>query len=503
MAVGRRVILASAMASVAAPWLRRAWADVPLPHVTLKLHHAFSSVSCLHANFLAPWARRIEQQSGGAIRIDVYPSMALGGQPAELFDQARDGVVDIVWAMPSKTPGRFPKIELFELPFVPPRRALVASKALEDYAAEHLMDEFREIHPICFSCSDRGILHANRPIRTVAEVKGLRLDVRTRFTAAAVALLGGRPVPMPSGQLPLAITRHVVDGCIVPWDMVPALKLDDLLKMHTDFTDDALSTTTAVLAMNKTSYEKLSADLKMVIDDNSGQVAAGMAGTMWDLKAKAVADTVRQNGDLVVTLDPDAVALWRKGTGPVIDAWRKGMRSRKVDADKLLVSARQLFAAYADLPEPQPPAPPKPRVTEAKVEPQPPAKIESPTPAAEPVLKPAPSPSPKVSVATPSAHPAPPAAPATHWWQFWKSTPAPAPASASAAPVTQPGQPTTHWWEFWKPAAKPTPVSASTAPVVPAASAPVPAPAAPSPAAIVKPVPAMPPAPPKALDIPL
>jgi hypothetical protein len=230
MGVGRRAVLASAAASLATPaLLRLARANAAQPSVTLKLHHAFSSVSCLHANFLVPWARRVEEQSAGRIRIDIYPSLALGGQPAELFDQARDRVVDLVWAMPSDTPGRFPKIELFELPFVPPRRALVGCKAIVDFAAGHLTYEFREIHPICFSCADRGVLHSIRPVRTAAEVRGVRLDVSTRFTAAAVALLGGRPIPMPSGQLPLAITRHVVDGCILPWDMVPALKLDTLL----------------------------------------------------------------------------------------------------------------------------------------------------------------------------------------------------------------------------------------------------------------------------------
>ncbi len=509
MAVGRRAILASAAASLAAPaLLRAARGDVPPPHVTLKLHHAFSSVSCLHTNFLAPWARRIEAQSAGRIHIDIYPSMALGGQPAELFDQARDRIVDIVWAMPSGTPGRFPKIELFELPFVPPQRALVASKAIQDFAAMHLVDEFHEVHPICFACADRGVLHANRPVRAVAEVKGLRLDVSTRFTAAAVAMLGGHPVPMPSAQLPFAIARHVVDGGVLPWDMVPALKLDDLLKAHTDFADDALSTTTGVLAMNWTAYGKLPADLKKVIDDNSGQVAASMAGTMWDLKAKAVADAVSQNGDLIVTLDRDAVARWRKATEPVVDAWRKGIRSRKADGDKLLASARELFATYASVPEPQPPAPPKQPVAEAKVEPEPPAKVDSPAAAPQPAVKPAPAP--KVSVAAPPAHPAshPGApAPATHWWQFWKATPGT--ASASAAPVTPPGPSATHWWEFWKPAANSAPAAASASSAAPAvsvapATSPAPAPAAPAAAAVPKPVAAAPlAAPPQAFDIPL
>ncbi len=507
MAVGRRAVLASAAASLATPaLLRLARADAALPHVTLKLHHAFSSVSCLHTNFLAPWARQVEEQSAGRIRIDIYPSMALGGQPAELFDQARDGIVDIVWAMPCETPGRFPKIEMFELPFVPPRRALVGSKAIEDFAAEHLMDEFRDIHPICFSCADRGVLHANRPVRTVAEVKGLRLDVSTRFTAAAIAMLGGHPVPMPRGQLLLAITRHVVDGCIVAWDMVPALKLDSVLKAHTDFADDALSTTTAVLAMNKTAYEKLPTDLKQVIVDNSGQVAAGMAGTMWDLKAKAVADAASQNGDQIVTLDPDTVARWRKATQAVVDAWRKGIKAHKGDGDGMLTSARELFAKYASVPEPQPPAPPKPQVTEAKVEPQPPSKIDSPAPAPQPAVKaaPAPTPAPKVSVAAPPAHPSAASVPPTHWWQFWKSTPG---TTASAAPITPPPRAATHWWQFWKPATtRSAAVSSPAMPVAPAAHAAVSAaqPPPPAAAAIAKSAPAMPlPAPPKAFDIPL
>lgn len=502
MALSRRAVLASGAASLAAPTLLRlARADAP-PFVTLKLQHAFSSVSCLHTNFLAPWARGIEQQSGGRIRIDIYPSMMLGGRPAGLFDQARDRAVDMVWAMPSDTPGRFPKIETFELPFVPPRRALVGCKAIEDFATVQLKDEFREIHPICFSCADRGILHAHRSVRTTAGVKGLRLDVSTRFAAAAVALLGGQPVPMPSGQLPFALARHVVDGCILPWDMVPALNLDDLLKSHTDFADNALSTTTAVLAMNKTSYEKLPPDLKEVIDDNSGQTAAGMVGTMWDLKAKAVTDVVRQNGDLVVTLDADAVARWRKAIQPVIDAWRKTMKVRKADADSLLASARDLSTKYADLPEPQPPAAPKPQVTEAKAEPEPPAITDNPAS----VPKAAPTPAAKISVAAPPAPRASPsAAPATHWWQFWKSTP----ATASATPVVPTAQTTPHWWQFWKSAAKPAHVAApaSAASTVPAAPTPMAVPAHPSvpsaATAIAKPAPAPIPAPPRQFDIPL
>ena len=180
MRVARRTFLASTMASVAAPAVMRvAFADAP--QFSLKLHHAFSAVSSAHDKFLAPWARQVEAQSGGRIRIDLFPSMQLGGAPADLFDQARDGVVDFAWAQPSTTPGRFPKIEVFELPFVPSRRALVSSKAVDDYARANLADEFHEVHPICFSCSDRGVLHTIRPVHTIEEMRDLRLHVQTRF----------------------------------------------------------------------------------------------------------------------------------------------------------------------------------------------------------------------------------------------------------------------------------------------------------------------------------
>jgi len=484
MRVARRTFLASTMASVAAPAVMRvAFADAP--QFTFKLHHAFSSVSSAHDKFLAPWARQVEAQSGGRIRIDLYPSMQLGGAPADLFDQARDGVADIAWAQPSSTPGRFPRIEAFELPFVPSRRALVSSKALEDYARANLADEFRDVHPICFSCSDRGVLHANRPVHTIEEMRGLRLHVQTRFTAAALHALGAVGVPMPSAQLPLAIAQHVIEGCVDPWDMVPTFKLNDLLKSHTEFADLSLSTTSFVLAMNKASYDKLSRDLKTVIDNNSGQPAATIAGGMWAVQASAVIDMVSGRGDPITTLLPEAVAHWRKATEPVIEAWLKDMKEHKVDGGKLLANARALLAKYVNEPEPQPPQPARqPQPAEAKTDATTPPKVEAtsstPTPATPTPPKPAAKPAASANVPAPSPAPAvKPAAPIAQ----------PAPATASVTPAPSP--------------AAPVPPVATAAPPPPPAplASPPPPPAAPAPPVATAPAPVRPPS--KTLDIPL
>ena len=419
MLLTRRTLLTSTMASVAAPAaLRLARADAP--QVTLKLHHHFSAVSAPHEKFLAPWARKLEAESGGRIRIELFPSMQLGGAPGQLFDQARDGLADIVWAVPASTPGRFAKIEVFELPFVPSHRALVNSKAIEDYAAANLQDEFREIRPLCFSCRDHGILHTTRAIKSIDDLKGLRLHVPNRLAADAMRALGANGVTVPTPQMPMALTAHAIDGCLDPWDVVPSLRLNDLLKNHTDFAESALSTATFVLAMNKAAYERLPRDLKTVIDNNAGQATAAMAGVMWDVEARAVAETARGRGDPIAMLTADEGAPWRKATEPVIAAWQKQMKERKLDGGKLIAAVRELVAKYADEPEPQPAlspqasqAPEQKAVTEPQQSQQPPqAKTEAFTrpkadaPAVE-AAAPAPSPAPS---SAPIAKPAPAAA---------------------------------------------------------------------------------------------
>ena len=399
MRVARRSFLATLIGCAAAPAvLRRGEADSP--PVTLKLHHFFSSVSGTHDRFLAPWARKVEADSGGRIRVDIFPSMQLGGSPAQLFDQARDGLADIVWAAPSHTPGRFPKVEAFELPFIAASRALVSSKAIEDYGAANLADEFREMRPLCFSCCDRVAVHANRTVQGLEELRGLKLHVPNRFAGEAVRALGGQAIAMPTPQVVMAVGTGVINGCLDPWDAAPGLKLYDVLKAHTDFADSALSTTTFVLAMNKGAYDRLPPPLKQAIDANSGQPTAGMAGAMWDGEAANAIAMARERGDTVTVLAHREVARWRKATEPVLGTWVRQMKEQRINGEKLLANVRELLEKYANEPAPQPPRPSPQPAPEQKViaqpQPRPESKVEPPkaappAPVAAPAAKPAPA----------------------------------------------------------------------------------------------------------------
>jgi TRAP-type C4-dicarboxylate transport system substrate-binding protein len=336
----RRRLLALAGGALAAPaLLREGYAQAP--QVTLRMHHFLPAVSNGHAKFLAPWAQKVGQESGGRIKIDIFPAMQLGGTPPQLFDQARDGVVDIVWTLPGNTPGRFPAVETFELPFVPHRKAVVNSRALQEFAAVNLKDEFREVHPICFWAHDHGLVHANKPVRTLEDMRGLKLRFPTRLAGEALRALGATAIGMPIPQVPESLAQRVIDGTVLPWEVVPSVKVHELVKNHTEIPGSpTLYTSTFILAMNKPKYDALPADLKQILDNNSGLAAATMAGKVWDEQEVAVSAMVKARGNTMITLSVEEAARWRKTTEPVVENWLKTIKDRGLDGQKLLDEAR-------------------------------------------------------------------------------------------------------------------------------------------------------------------
>jgi len=192
--------------------------------VTLKVHHFLPSGSNAHQNLISPWCDKIERESGGELKCQIYPAMQLGGTPPQLLDQARDGVADIVWSVPTYSAGRYVKTEVFELPFMV-ANARQGSQALWEYTQRFSLDEFKGVKPIFMHTTESYVLHSNRPVRTMADLKGMKIRTATRISAKMMAALGGTPVQMPMPQVPDAISKGVVDGVLVPWEAIPATKL--------------------------------------------------------------------------------------------------------------------------------------------------------------------------------------------------------------------------------------------------------------------------------------
>jgi TRAP-type transport system periplasmic protein len=345
MTLDRRYLMLGIGAAVSAPYVitgARAQAAV-----TLKLHHFLPPVSNGHAKMLAPWAKKVEEDSQGKIKIDIFPSMQLGGTPPQLFDQARDGVADIVWTLPGSTPGRFPTTEVFELPFICAQRGIVNARASQELANSFLTDEVKDVKLLSYWSHDGGHIHANKQIKTMDDLKGMRLRNPTRLAGEALKALGATSVGMPVPQVPESLAQRVIDGAVIPWEVVPAVKVQELVKFHTEIVGSpTLYTASFFLAMNKAKYDGMPAELRAVIDKNSGMAFADLAGNMWDQEAIRVRDMVAKRGNTITVLADDEKARWIKATEPVYGAWIEQMKARNVDGIKLIEAAKALIAKH-------------------------------------------------------------------------------------------------------------------------------------------------------------
>lgn len=345
MKLTRRHVVVGA-ASLAAPSVITS-ARAQAPAVTLKLHHFLPPVANGHAKMLAPWARKIESDSKGKIKIDIYPSMQLGGTPPQLYDQARDGVVDIVWTLPGSTPGRFPTTEVMELPFIAAQRGIVNARAAQELADAHIKDEVKDIKLLSYWAHDAGHIHASRQVKTMDDMKGLKLRTPTRIIGEALKALGATPVGMPVPQVPESLAQKVIDGAVVPWEVVPAVKVHELVKFHTEFVGSpTFYTLSFFLAMNRAKYEALPSDLKSIVDQNSGMAFAELAGRMWDSEAVRVRELVAKRGNTIIQLDAAEKARWVEATKSVYPAWIEQVKAKGLDGAKLIDAARALIAKH-------------------------------------------------------------------------------------------------------------------------------------------------------------
>ena len=273
--------------------------------------------------------------------------MQLGGKPPELMDQAIDGVADIVWTVVGYTPGRYPSTEVFELPFMV-KDARAASSAYWQMFEKHMKDtEFKDVHILGTWVHGPGMLHTNKEVRSPDDMQGLKIRGGSRLVNELLEITGATPVGMPVPAIPEGLSKGVIDGTTIPWEVTSALKVPELVKNHTEFTGAALYDLTFVLAMNKDKYESLPDDLKKVIDDNSGlEFSIFAGGTQSDADGPARQAAVDM-GNNIVTLNEEETQVWRDASQPIYDSWVAEMNDKGIDGQALIDEARSLMDAYS------------------------------------------------------------------------------------------------------------------------------------------------------------
>ncbi len=344
--IQRRTLVKSAAAAAVGATSLAALAQQSV--VTLKFHTFMSPQSNVWLNMHKAWMDKVEKESGGRIKFEGYPAMQLGGTPVQLYDQARDGVVDIIWTLPGNTAGRFPRVEVFELPFIM-TNAEATSKAYWEYVQTMAPDEFKDVQVLALQVHGPGVIHtAEKQIKTVADIKGLKMRAPTRQVTKLMGYLGATPVGMPLPGIPDALSKGTIQGAVIPWEVVPSVKVHELTKFHAEFNPagGSLYTTTFVMAMNKAKYNSLPPDLKQIIDNNSGMATSGWLGKTQQAGDAAGRKSATDRGNTVFTVDAAEAQQFRRASRLVEVEWVEDMKKRGFDGQKLLDTARSLIEKH-------------------------------------------------------------------------------------------------------------------------------------------------------------
>ena len=316
--------------------------------IELKVHHFLPAGSPAQKILIEPWAKAVEEGSKGRISVRIFPAMQLGGRPPQLYDQVRDGVADVVWTLPGYTPGRFPMMSVFELPFMV-SDAVATSRAAHEFYLAHAKAEYADIHPLLFHVHARGVIHTKgKPVKAVDDLKGLKIRAPTRSIGQALEKLGATPIFMPVPALPEALSKNVIEGTVVPWEVTVPLRLYELTDNHTEIPGPrGLYTSVFLYAMNKKKYDGLPADLKKVIDAASGLAIVTKMGEGWEQAEGPGRNNAQARGNRLITMDEAEVAKMKAAVKPVHAAWVEELTKAGKDGAKLLAAAEALIEKHS------------------------------------------------------------------------------------------------------------------------------------------------------------
>ncbi|MFO1287960.1 MAG: hypothetical protein U1F49_16445 [Rubrivivax sp.] len=215
--------------------------------------------------------------------------------------------------------------------------------------ADEAPDEFKETHVIALHVHGPGMFHsATKQIKSAADLKGMKVRGPTRLVTKMLASVGATPVGMPLPQIPDALSKGTIDACVIPWEVVPSVKVHELTKFHSEFdnTGGALYTTTFVMAMNKAKYEGLAPDLKKVIDANSGQATSAWLGKVQQGNDVPGRKPAVDRGNTIYQFTAAQREEFVKLSSHVDEEWIADMDKRGYKGKALFDSAKALIAKY-------------------------------------------------------------------------------------------------------------------------------------------------------------
>lgn len=310
-----------------------------------KLHHFLSPKAPAHTKMLEPWAQSIMDASDGRVKIEIFPSMTLGGKPPQLPRQVRDGVVDMAWIVNAYAAGQFPRTEVFELPGVHQGDSAAVNKAMRAMYDGELSKDFKGVRALFQHVHGGQAFHmADDEIRSPEDLAGKKIRIPSRTGAWIIEALGANPVQTSVGEIPVALSKKVIDGAMIPFEIIPPLKLHEQTAYQVEGPGGKrIGTISFSVIINEDRWNALPEDIQQIFLDASDEAWHEEVGGIWDGAEAVGINVATKAGNTHIQLSDEEWAKFEAATAPVVDRWIEEMTSKGIDGQALYEEAVRLI----------------------------------------------------------------------------------------------------------------------------------------------------------------
>ena len=290
-----------------------------------------------------PWAKKVEAASGGRVKINIFAGSSLSPAP-EIYDSAVKGVADLAWGPHSYMPGRFPLLEVFNLPGIAQSMKSSQNILWELYQKYPQIEaEHQNVKVLWLGAlSEYVLVMKDKPVRTLEDVANKKI----RVTGEAIEtwkLWGASPIVISSVEAYQSLDKGVIDGAAFDLNVLEAFKLQEITKYM------SLSPSTAsslYLVMNMKKWNSLPPDIQKIFVDAGKEHWLGFAGAQDDFKVGVIQRYAALPGHEIIRMSDTERARWLAKAQPLFDKWASDMEAKGLPGKAYLADVLALAKKY-------------------------------------------------------------------------------------------------------------------------------------------------------------
>ncbi|MGI6468886.1 MAG: TRAP transporter substrate-binding protein [Syntrophomonadaceae bacterium] len=311
--------------------------------VELKLAHFWPSTHPVETQLIQPWANEINQVSNGKVRITSYPGETLL-KANDIYDGVVKGVADIGVSCFAYTRGRFPVLEVFELPGIIYESSEVSSKVAWESIQSINPKEVQDTRLMMVFTTGPGNLYTKTAVNRLEDLQGMEIRA-TGLSAKTLSALGAIPVGMAQSEAYEALSKGVVKGNLGPDEVLQGWKQAEVTSFLTK--TPFLYNTLFFVTMNKEQWEALGPELQQAITQVNQKYFEEVAAGLWDQQNEAALKwAVEDKGMQVIELSPEESQRWISLVEPIQQEYVKNIAGIGVNGEEILDKVKALAAEY-------------------------------------------------------------------------------------------------------------------------------------------------------------